>query len=196
MNDQATSAYAEMGDEAVQLKGIFEKAATAIVDASRFAKEVAALREEVEHLRVEISTVRAQGEHLATLLDATTKERDEARGLLAQRDGELKAEQEAHAVERNSHSATCVELEELHNKHKALSDYHDSALVELDKQRATIEAREATIAEVERKFQELVKAFGQHVESISKVIRPVIEAAPAPIEAPPEPQSWSQASGY
>lgn len=84
MTDQNQTNEANQEDnEMARVTEVFDKARNAIIDASRLAKEVAALRETVETVKTDLQGLRERNAFLDDMLASVRRQRDEAETELA-----------------------------------------------------------------------------------------------------------------
>jgi chromosome segregation ATPase len=171
----------EQAGDVMKFREIFERAASAFVDASRLAAEVKELREqmeatkaqhdkEMEGIRQEQANLKSHNEWLQSQLDSVTNERDTIRHELAsekasrveekqEHESALTAEQVAHIDTKDRLGKVEGDFAILQEQWRALTESRDQLYRDFDTLKAEHSEAAAKLTEVERKARELVGAF-------------------------------------
>ena len=146
------------------VRSIFDRAANAIVEASRLSKEVAALRSEFDTLKWDMEYLRARNRELDEMLAQTRAQRDEALSQVHAFRNEL-VEAKSHndsltaAQASNEHSIASLEAE-LGQTRKDRDAYGMEAMQakdELAKAKATIDKLRSVIQATAGQVAELLR---------------------------------------
>ncbi len=149
---------------------VFDKARNAIIDASRLAKEVDGLRQEVAGLTGQVQQIREQNQFLDEQLALIRKHRDELQEQVAQEQGEhYKTRQERDSAQRNA-----AHWQEQHN---IMEEKYRNVCKERDDAQFMVMA-----------LEDENKKLKDKLDSILKVLHP---EGTAPVHAEPQnvPQS-------
>ncbi len=153
---------------------VFNRARDSIIDASRLAREVAEVRQELEAIKREMEELRRQNAALDDQLAHVRQQRDEA---LAE-SGEWRRKHEELTRSHENFKATAeAQLVSANQTNETLQNAHNEVLQELDTARVRIAERER---ELDSAHQELerVKARSAKMEEQIKSLHSLI--------APPE----------
>lgn len=186
------------------IRGMFQKAADAFVDASQLRKQVNELQTAMEGVLSDLETVKGRSKWLEEQLNSVTAERDTLR---VERDESRKA----HESEKDAHGHTQWLYDTLVSEHKTVKGHRDSIQSAYD---AEVTAHDATkhdlaeaqikIDEVRRKAEELVTSFNARIDDLrrsfdDRLMNILLVLQEAKLEEPQEPQAagwegWPQAA--
>ena len=175
------------------IRGMFQKAADAFVDASQLRKQVNELRTAMEGVLLDIETVKGRSKWLEEQLNSVTGERDTLR---VERDESRKAhesEKDAHGHTQWLYNALVSEHETVKGHRDSLQSAYDAEVTAHDATKRDLAAAQIKIDEVRRKAEELVSVFNQRIENIKQSFDDrLMNILLVLQEAKPEAGGWPQ----
>lgn len=141
------------------VRQVFDRAANAIVDASKLAKEVAAIRNELDNMKRDMDYLRARNKELDEMLATTRAQRDEAQAAVQRLNSELnQAKAEIEGLTSAKTSAEHV-IEGLRHELDQSRKDRDEYANEWHKVDAELAKAKAQLEEIQEFAQ---RAFGLH----------------------------------
>lgn len=153
------------------LRQFFEKAASAVVNASDLAKEVAKLQEDMRVMQGTLEDVSLDNGTLRDRLHQVTGERDLARSEAIELSTQLRIIKDEREYAERLASERLTALEELHSRMTMVSEELDEASLEVIR------------------LEELVAKFKGQVESVHKALGVALPEEPTPFAEDPTPAS-------